>query len=200
MSGSLPPPPIRTGPSAIDPSGWSLLFKAAHDGPPYHIAPISPNVSGCRTRSAGAPFALFSKWRDGTRVGRRERSDWSRQPGVMRCAPLPRAPVDHTIPHPLYHRNSFLHPEMPLVPPLLYHRLWQTFGLFTTGRGHSFTPLYGTGSTFSLGTGGGEGKAANTPVLPTMVGFGHASPQYSHRARSSGRCGRIPMGRRGREG
>jgi len=39
---------------------------------------------GCRTRRAGAPFASLSKRRDGPRVGRKERSDWSRQRGV-RC-------------------------------------------------------------------------------------------------------------------
>ena len=39
---------------------------------------------GCRTRRAGAPFAAPGKRRDRPRVGRKERSDWSRQPGVMR--------------------------------------------------------------------------------------------------------------------
>ena len=45
---------------------------------------------GCRTRRKGRPFAplLFSKRHDRTRVGRSERSERSRQPGVMRWPAL----------------------------------------------------------------------------------------------------------------
>jgi hypothetical protein len=50
---------------------------------------ISHNVSGCRTRRAGAAFAAPGKRRDRPRVGRKERSDWSRQPGVMRSVAQP---------------------------------------------------------------------------------------------------------------
>ena len=60
---------------------------AAQEAPPTGTA-IAANVSGCRTRRAGAPFAAPGKRRDGPRVGRKERSDWSRQPGVMRSATL----------------------------------------------------------------------------------------------------------------
>ena len=54
---------------------------------------LSHNVSGCRTRSRGAAFAplLLSKCRDRARVRRKERSDWSRQPGVIRSGSFPGA-------------------------------------------------------------------------------------------------------------
>ena len=55
---------------------------------------IAANVSGCRTRRKGRPFAPlpFSKRHDRTRVGRKERSDWSRQPGVRRRTVFPCLP------------------------------------------------------------------------------------------------------------
>ncbi len=81
------------------------------------FCPFPLTSSGCRTRRKGRPFAPlpFSKRHDRTRVGRKERSDWSRQPGVIRSGSFPGALPRRQ--SPLRFCRSPTHYSMNAAPP-----------------------------------------------------------------------------------